>query len=204
MKKIMLLVLILLPLAQARTFVGNGTIVPLGDAYSASGYYDPGADKLAICTDDVKYRAEPGDTLNFLLYIRNPMAERPYQDLHISLPSDALQVELSQEYIDMLAPQEVRIINVSVHIPAGTRKGDYPTDIVVRTRDYPFDGFKRTKLFIVTDIWEYEHEFLVLLTAAIIVLLLFRYRWIQKTNSLFRSRFSKPGAKNFKARKRRG
>jgi len=182
------IVILLLPgLCMAKIFKGSVTIEEVDSSYSPE--LDPDFDQLSICTDDTKYRTGPNSTLNFLLYIKNPMKNRSYEDLRIEIPSE-FNVSLSEIYIESLAPQEVHIVNVTVDIPEGVEGGKYPTGIKVTTKDYPA-GFSRAKLIHVSNKWRYVNLGMLILSLVVLVVFGFRFFWIRHVNAS-KSRGHKP------------
>jgi len=184
--KYFIVFILLLSLVSAKEFIGTATITEKSPAFNPSEYYNPEEDRMSVCTDEVKYRFKPGETIDFLMYILNPMEERPYTDLEISIPNDEFIITLSENKIEYLAPQEVRIINVTVTAPEDLETGKYSHNIVVKTHDYYQEGFIRSKIFIVANIWKFEHEALVVIASTIIFILSIRFIRIHTVNKKFK------------------
>jgi len=182
----LVLLLLAISICSAKEFIGTATIKEVAPAFSPSEYFNPAEDKMSICTDQVKYRLKPGDTIHFLMYLMNPMDERPYTDITISMPSDLFIINLSETHIDYLAPQEVRTINVTVTAPADLPTDKYTVNFNVKTHDYYEEGFIRSKVFVVVNIWEYEHEAFVAIMSVIVFLLSLRFIRIQLVNRRYK------------------
>lgn len=196
-------VIIISSVATAKEFKGNVIIKDISQWASPSPDRDPDKDLLSICTDDVKYRAEPGSILNITLYIRNPMLNRSYKDLFVTIPSDVFNITLSEQDIGLLEPQEVKIINFTLSVPAKTPVGKYPINIVVNTRDYPYGEFFRTKLVIVRNGLKLQYEIFIIIASLIILAVILRSVWAWNVNRRFRKKNQGAGAVQTLKKKRK-
>jgi hypothetical protein len=173
-------------IVSAKQFIGEVKIQPVGNEYNSYPETNPEKDLLSVCTDDLRYRVKPGGTVNFLLYVKNPIENRTYYDLYVSIPSENFTFVFSDDYKESLGSQEVWVVNVTGHIPKDTPYGKYPVNIIVTTRDYPVGGFIRTRDIIVTHIWKWEYEAMVALSLLILIVLVVRHFWIRRVNRLQR------------------
>ncbi len=199
----MLVFLLLAGVTYAKEFKGQVIINEVSPSFDQSDQWDPENDQLAICTDDVKYRMEPNSTLGITLYLRNPMPNRSYRDVDVSIPSDLFGINLTTQHIDVLNPLEVKIINFTVSVPPNASLGNYPVNIIVNTRDYPDEGFFRTKLIIVKNKWKWQHLAFVIIASVIIIAVILRSLWVRRINRKFAGRSRNPETAAIKNRKRK-
>jgi len=135
-------VLILLPLilllvtnVSARSFKGSATI-NLG---SFEDFY------LRVITSEEELYAEPGETIEFKMYVRRGTMERVAYEVEVmDDPDDPFILDIEPKVIEQVRNIDQVPIIAKLTIPADTAPGEYPLRLNVKGKDfieasYPMD-----------------------------------------------------------------
>lgn len=163
------LVLALLGMLIVPTSLVEGRLANVG--VSIGSYEDY---FLRIVTTEPTVRAAPGETVEFMLYVRRGDSDEAVHDVQIKGADDRFTLTVEPESIPRIRNVDMVPVQAALTVPTDTEPGIYPLRITVQGKEFTKEAYPMKVAIKVgphTNIWRI---LFLLLTAGIIAIIVWR------------------------------